>query len=185
MYEDEKRKKKLRDIESKPQVFTLARRPSERRNQHSTPYQKSLIPPQLRSGNLHSEDVFSLIRILWLVSGVSDVTQLRECILRNISLLKSPEEVLKAFTKVLYCPSSLKGSRSSYEQLERSMIKIILNVSMEECAPDKILSFVRSLPFVGEPTLELISYFLQEVSDPSVSESLYEIFMRLFPAHPT
>ncbi len=98
---------------------------------------------------LHSEDVFSLIRILWLVSGVSDVTLLRECILRNISQLKSPEEVLRAFTKVLYCPSSFKNGREAYEQLERPMIKIILNISMEECSHEKILSFVRSLPFIG------------------------------------
>ena len=53
------------------------------------------------------------------------------------------------------------------------MIKIITNTSMEECSPEKIIRFVRALPFVGEPTLELLSYFLQEVSDPLTICSLY------------
>lgn len=163
----------------------LERKPSERRSQYRVPYQKSLISPQIHNSVLHAEDVFSLIKVLLLVSNVCDVDMLRDCIFSKISQLKVPEDVLRAFTKVIYCPTLLKRGRASYELLERQMIDIILNISMAECPPEKVLVFVRSLPFIGESTLKLLSYFLQEVSHPATIDSLYEFFMKLFPSNPS
>jgi hypothetical protein len=88
--------------------------------------------------------------------------------------------------RFLYCPIYIKGGLESYKAIEQRMIKIVLNTNrMEYCNPAKVVQFVRSLPFISENTLELLSFFLEEISDPEATELLYEIFMKWFPAHPS
>lgn len=66
------------------------------------------------------------------------------------------------------------------------MIKIVLNTNrMEYCNPAVIVKFVRSLPFISENSLELLSFLLEEISDPDATAFIYEIFMSLFPENPS
>lgn len=56
------------------------------------------------------------------------------------------------------------------------MTEILVNGKLEGCNPEIAYKFVKSLMHIDEKTLELLSFLLDEITDPLVTQPLEELF---------